>query len=128
MIEAIITILGLCVFEVICSIDNAVVNANVLKTIGKKQRKFFFTWGLFIAVFLVRGLLPFIIVWLANSSLGIQEIFMAPFTNDQIVAESLEKSKPILLLAGGSYLFLIFLSWLFSGGEKICFKVRKIYL
>lgn len=82
MIEAIITILGLCVFEVICSVDNAVVNANVLKTIGKKQRKFFFTWGLFIAVFLVRGLLPFIIVWLANSSLGIQEIFMAPFTND----------------------------------------------
>ena len=41
MIEAIITILGLCVFEVICSIDNAVVNANVLKTIGKKQRNSF---------------------------------------------------------------------------------------
>ena len=40
MIEAIITILGLCVFEAICSIDNAVVNANVLKTTGKEQRKF----------------------------------------------------------------------------------------
>lgn len=125
MIEAIITILGLCVFEAICSIDNAVVNANVLKTIGKKQRKFFFTWGLFIAVFLVRGLLPFIIVWLANSSLGIQEIFMAPFTNDQIVAESLEKSKPILLLAGGSYLFLIFLSWLFLEEKKYVLKLER---
>ena len=53
MIQEIITILGLCVFEVVCSVDNAVVNANVLKTVGEKQKKFFLTWGLFIAVFVM---------------------------------------------------------------------------
>ncbi|HOI60146.1 MAG TPA: DUF475 domain-containing protein [Candidatus Pacearchaeota archaeon] len=125
MIEAIITILGLCVFEVICSADNAIVNAHVLKSVGPKQQKFFFTWGLFIAVFIVRGLLPFIIVWLANSSLGLHEIFMAPFTNDALVAGSLEKSKPILLLGGGSYLFLIFLSWLFLEEKKYVLKIER---
>ena len=125
MIEALITILGLCVFEVMCSVDNAIVNAHVLKTVGKKQQRFFFTWGLFIAVFLVRGLLPFIIIWLANSSLGIHEIFMAPFTDNTLVADSLEKSKPILLLGGGSYLFLIFLSWLFLEEKKYVLKLER---
>ena len=127
MIQEIITILGLCVFEVVCSVDNAVVNANVLKTVGEKQKKFFLTWGLFIAVFVMRGILPFLIVWLANSSLGLFEIFTAPFSNDSIVSDSLEKSKPILLLAGGSYLFLIFLSWLFLEEKKCVFKFERFF-
>lgn len=127
MIEWIITILGLCVFEVVCSIDNAVVNASVLKTVGEKQRKFFLTWGLFIAVFVVRGILPFLIIWLANSSLSIGEIFMAPFTNDQLVADSLEHSKPLLLLAGGSYLFLIFLSWIFLEEKQCVLRIERFF-
>ncbi|MDD4662196.1 MAG: DUF475 domain-containing protein, partial [Candidatus Pacebacteria bacterium] len=127
MIQELIIILGLCVFEVVCSIDNAVVNAHVLKTVGEKQKKFFLTWGLFLAVFVMRGILPFLIVWIANSSLGLSEIFMAPFTNDTLVADSLEKSKPLLLLAGGSYLFLIFVSWLFLEEKKCIFRFERFF-
>jgi hypothetical protein len=125
MIEAIITILGLCVFEVICSIDNAIVNANILKTVGEKQRKFFFTWGLLIAVFLVRGLLPFIIIWISNTDLSFTEIFMAPFSDNDLVSESLEASKPLLLLGGGSYLFLIFFAWLFLEEKNCVLRIER---
>lgn len=125
MIEILITILALLTFETICGIDNAVINANILKTIGKKQRKFFFTWGIFIAVFVVRGLLPFLIVWLANSSLSIQEIFIIPFTDSELTANSLETSKPLLLLGGGAYLFLIFLSWFFLEKKKYALRLEK---
>lgn len=125
MIEWIITILGLAVFEVICSVDNAIVNAHILKGLDDKYRKFFFTWGLFIAVFLVRGILPFIIVWIANSGLSFGEIMIAPFTQDALIADSFEHSKPLLLLGGGSYLFLIFLSWLFLEQKNCVFKLEK---
>jgi hypothetical protein len=59
LVQLLTIIIGLAFFEVITSIDNAVVNAHVLKTIPEKFRKFFLFWGLLIAVFLIRGLLPF---------------------------------------------------------------------
>ena len=47
----IITILGLALFEIISSIDNAIVNADVLVTMRPKARKWFLLWGLLFAVF-----------------------------------------------------------------------------
>ncbi|MEK6871421.1 MAG: DUF475 domain-containing protein, partial [Nanoarchaeota archaeon] len=61
IIEFIIVVFGLCLFEVISSVDNAVINASVLKTLPEKFRKFFLFWGLLFAVFAVRGALPFLI-------------------------------------------------------------------
>jgi hypothetical protein len=48
--EITIIIIGLALFEIISSIDNAIINANVLKTLPEKFRKFFLFWGLLIAV------------------------------------------------------------------------------
>jgi len=45
-----IIVIGLAIFEVITSIDNAIVNAHILKTVPEKFRKFFLLWGLLIAV------------------------------------------------------------------------------
>ena len=50
-----LTILGLSLFEVITSIDNAIINAEVLSTMGKKARQWFLLWGFLFAVFVVRG-------------------------------------------------------------------------
>jgi len=116
-----IVILGLCLFEVISSVDNAVVNAHVLKTISPKYRKIFITWGLIFAVFVVRGILPFIIVWLANPGLSVGEVFTAAFSNKQDIANYLNQSKPFLLLGGGMYLLLVFLGWLFLEEKKYVF-------
>jgi len=59
IIFILLTILGLSLFEIITSIDNAVINAEVLSGMSKKARRWFLTYGFFFAVFVVRGLLPF---------------------------------------------------------------------
>ena len=60
--SALITIIGLSLFETISSIDNAIINAEVLSTMSKRAKMWFLTWGMLVAVFVVRGLLPFIII------------------------------------------------------------------
>lgn len=109
----ILTVLGLCVFETISSLDNAVVNADVLSTMSQKARRWFLTWGLFFAVFLVRGMLPWLLVWFSNFDLGPIGSLTATFRSDPMVEESLKKSSPLLLNAGGVFLILLFLHWLF---------------
>jgi len=120
----VITVGGLCLFEIISSVDNAVVNAHVLKTMPEKYRKIFLVWGLLFAVFVVRGLLPFAIVWMANPALSIPQVFTAVFSGDQNIKAYLEASKPLLLLGGGAYLFLVFLAWLFLEEKKYAFLVE----
>ncbi len=66
----IITIAGLCLFEVICSIDNAIINAEVLSGMAAWARRWFLVYGLFIAVFVIRAILPWLIVWMSNPALG----------------------------------------------------------
>ena len=125
MIFTFITIIvGLCLFEIISSVDNAVVNAHILKTMPEKYRKIFLFWGLLFAVFVVRGILPFIIVWIANPDLGIFQVVTATFSNSPEVKDYIERSKPLLLLGGGIYLFLVFLSWLFLEEKKYAFLVE----
>lgn len=125
MVFTFITIvLGLCLFEVISSVDNAVINANVLKTMPEKYRKIFLFWGLLFAVFAVRGLLPLVIVWMANPDLNVFQVVTATFSNSPEIKEYIEQSKPLLLLGGGIYLFLVFLSWLFLEEKKYAFLVE----
>ncbi|MCX6752234.1 MAG: DUF475 domain-containing protein [Candidatus Nomurabacteria bacterium] len=108
-----ITIIGLSLFETVSSVDNAIINAEVLSTMGARARRWFLTWGILVAVFVVRGLLPFVIIWAFNKSLNPIQILSATWSNDPIVLESIEKSAPILLVAGGIFLLFLFLHWLF---------------
>lgn len=124
MAQFVIIIIGLCVFEIISSIDNAVINAHVLKTMPEKYRRIFLFWGILFAVFAVRGLLPFVIVWIANPSLSIVEVFTFAFQNNPQIGEYVERSKPFLLLGGGMYLFFVFLAWLFLEEKKYAFFVE----
>ncbi|MBN2884401.1 DUF475 domain-containing protein [Patescibacteria group bacterium] len=124
-LHALIVIIGLCLFEIITSVDNAIINANILKTLEIKYRRFFLVWGILFAVFVVRGLLPFAIIWLAAPSLSLGEVFQAAFAGNGEVASYLSTSKPLLLMGGGTYLFLVFLSWLFLENNNFAFKVEK---
>jgi hypothetical protein len=109
----IITIIGLSVFEIVSSIDNAVINAEVLSTMGEKAKRWFLRWGIILAVFVVRGFLPWLILWLSSPGLGPLEALSMSFSNDPSVAEIVESSAPVLLTGGGVFLFLLFLHWLF---------------
>jgi len=113
LFSALITIVGLSLFETVSSVDNAIINAEVLFTMSSKARRWFLTWGMLSAVFLVRGFLPFIIIWVFNKSLTPWQILSATWSNDPSVLRSIEKSAPILLIAGGIFLLFLFLHWLF---------------
>lgn len=109
----ILIILGLSLFEIIISVDNAIINAEVLSTMSKRGRKWFLFWGIIIAVFLVRGLLPWLIIYAGNPSLGFLGSFTASFSSDPHVKEIIEQSAPILLIGGGTFLIFLFLHWIF---------------
>ncbi len=113
LFSAILIILGLSLFEIIISIDNAIINAEVLSTMSKKARKWFLLWGILIAVFIVRGALPWLILWMNNPSLGAVGAFTASFSQNPEIARIIEESAPILLIGGGTFLLFIFLHWLF---------------
>jgi hypothetical protein len=108
-----LTVAGLCLFEIISSIDNAIINAEVLSTMQAKARRWFLLWGMLFAVFVVRGLLPWLIVWLSTPGLGPIGAFTAAFSSDPKVLTAVESSAPLLLMAGGVFLIFLFFHWLF---------------
>ena len=114
ILSGILIILGLVVFETISSIDNAIINAEVVGTMKPKGRRWFLTWGLLFAVVIVRGVLPWAIVFAMNPSLGIIGSFTATFSNDPHIKESIESSAPILMSGGGLFLVFLFFHWLFQ--------------
>jgi hypothetical protein len=108
-----LTILGLAVFETVSSVDNAIINAEVLSGMGARARRWFLLWGMLFAVFVVRGLLPWLIVWLAVPQEGPIGAFLAAFSSDERVIQAVEHAAPILLMGGGVFLVLLFVHWLF---------------
>src|SRR3989304_4198831 len=86
----VLVVLGLALFETISSIDNAIINAEVLSTMQPKAQRWFLTWGMLFAVFIVRGVLPLLIVWAATPSLGPVGALTATFSNDLAVARAIE--------------------------------------
>ncbi len=121
-------VIGLTVFEIVSSIDNAVINAEVLGTMSQKAKRWFLLWGMLFAVVVVRGLLPWLIVWIANPALGPIGAFTATFSNDPRVIESIAKSTPILMLGGGVFLLLLFLHWLFIEDKNIGLPTEEFFL
>jgi hypothetical protein len=113
ILSVILIIAGLCLFETITSIDNAIINAEVLSTMKERARRWFLFWGLLIAVFAIRGLLPWLIVWMSTPSLGPVGALTATFSSDPLIIAAIGQSTPILFMGGGTFLLFLFLNWLF---------------
>lgn len=122
-----LSILGLSLFEIISSLDNAVVNAEVLSTMGVRWRRWFLVWGIFVGVFLVRGLLPWLIVWMSQPSLGPWGALTATFSQDPQVKEALEGSAPLLLIGGGVFLIFLFFHWLFLERKEFGLSIEQFF-
>jgi hypothetical protein len=128
ILSALLTVAGLCLFETISSIDNAIINAEVLATMREKARKWFLIWGLFIAVFLIRGLLPWLIVWAVLPGLGPIGALTATFSSDPAVHQAIETSTPILLIGGGTFLVFLFFHWLFLEPKHYGLRGEKFFM
>jgi hypothetical protein len=114
MLTTIVIILGLIVFEVVSSVDNAIVNAHVLKTMSAKWRKIFLFWGIIFAVFIIRGLVPFM------------GAFHAAFSGSSDFTQLIEERKGIILLGAGVFMALLYLHWLFLEKKDPYFVPDKL--
>jgi hypothetical protein len=122
-----LTVGGLCLFETISSIDNAIINADVLSTMGQRARRWFLIWGLVFAVFVVRGTLPWLIVWVTNPSLGPVGAFMSTLSSDPKIHAAMDESAPILLMGGGTFLVFLFFHWLFLEPKSFGIRGEKFF-
>jgi len=122
-----LTIMGLILFETISSIDNAVINAEVLSTMSQRARKWFLFYGLLFAVFVIRGMLPWLIVWATNPSLGPVNALTATFSEDPEIARLIEESSPFLLVGGGIFLIFLFFHWLFIESKNYGLRGERFF-
>jgi len=123
----ILIIVGLIMFETISSIDNAVINAEVLSTMSQRARKWFLFYGLLFAVFVVRGMLPWLIVWATNPALGPVNAFTATFSENPDIAKTIEESSPFLLVGGGVFLIFLFFHWLFIEAKNYGLRGERFF-
>jgi hypothetical protein len=124
--SALLIVLGLALFESITSIDNAIINAEVLRGMQPRARKWFLTWGIFIAVFVVRGVLPWLIVWVMTPALGPWDALTASFTANPAALEAIQSSSPVLLMGGGVFFIFLFCHWIFLEPKKIGLPVERL--
>lgn len=127
IIFILLTILGLSLFEIITSIDNAVINAEVLSGMTQKARRWFLTYGFFFAVFAVRGLLPFLIIWIANPAVGPIQLLGFAFSGSEVAKQSIEHTAPVLLIGGGVFLIFLFFNWLFLEPKNFGLRPERFF-
>lgn len=120
--------LGLALFEIISSADNAIINAEVLRTMSEKMRRWFLFWGILFAVFVIRGLLPWAIIWATVPSLGPLGALTAAWSSDPLVHSAIEKSAPILMAGGGIFLVFLFFHWLFLEPKNFGLRGERFFL
>lgn len=127
ILSIVLIVIGLILFETISSIDNAVINAEVLSTMSKKAQKWFLFYGLLFAVFVVRGMLPWLIIWAANPALGPVGSLVSTFSDNPENARMIEESSPFLLVGGGIFLVFLFLHWLFIEAKNYGLRGERFF-
>lgn len=111
--SAFFTVLILAGLEVTFSFDNAIVNAKILHGMSRIWQTIFMTVGIFIAVFLVRILMPISIVS-ATSATGFSEVVKLALHNPAAYTEKLDIAQPMISTFGGIFLLMIFLDFVFE--------------
>ncbi len=111
---SLIPLIALALIEIVFSFENAVINSQVLSTMHRIWRIIFLTVGIFVAVFLVRALLPLVLV--ANTTDNtIAEVFDLALHHPQEYAHQLESAYPVIAAFGGVFLLMVGLRFF---GEK----------
>jgi hypothetical protein len=113
LFSILLVVLGLCLFEIINSVDNVVLDAEVLRRVRPRSRRLFLFFDMVFAVLIVRGLLPWFVVFLTIPSFGLVGSFVASFSSDPVVLEAFEIQMPFLLVGSGTFFVLLFLDWFF---------------
>lgn len=116
-VAALFTVLVLTLLETTFSADNAVVNSKVLMTMSPFWQKLFMTVGIFIAVFVVRFLLPILIVAF-SAGIGFHEVVNLALHHPHEYEHELTKAEPVISAFGGTFLLMITLSYFIDYNKK----------
>ena len=109
----IFTTITLGALEISVSFDNAVVNVRYLKKMNDESRHWFLTWGMVIAVFGMRLVLPILIVCLAAWINPYEAVIMA-FTNPEKYKSILDSVHVLIMGFGAGFLLMITLKFFFD--------------
>lgn len=117
-VPGMLTALILIILEMSISFDNAVVNARILKDMSTVWQQRFLTWGMVIAVFGMRVVLPLSIVAIV-SGLGFFEVTNMALNDQEQYAKHIEDSSYIISSFGGMFLLMVFLSFMFDKEKDV---------
>lgn len=116
--QALILVVILSILEVTLSFDNAVVNARVLKKMTPAWQKRFLTWGILLAVFGTRFVLPILIVSAA--------VWVSPVAITKLALQSPQEYSALLdsvhgtiTAFGGVFLLMVALKYFFDKAKSV---------
>lgn len=115
-LSAFLSVLILCVLEISLSFDNAVLNAKKLEGMEQKWRDWFVKWGMLIAVFGMRLVLPILIVSVLGHMTPWKAVDLG-LNNPAEYAAVLQSSHHIVASFGGAFLMMVALEF-FLDHEK----------
>lgn len=105
--------LVLAVLEISLSFDNAIVNANKLKTMTPKWQRRFLTWGILIAVFGMRIVFPLAIVAIA-AQIGPWQALTLAIAEPDTYSAIMHDAHLSIAAFGGAFLMMVGLSFFFD--------------
>lgn len=100
----------LVILEITFSFDNAVINSKILSRMSPFWQQLFLTVGIVIAVFVVRFILPVVIVMI-SSGFSFQGVVDMALNDPAHYTETLHKAAPIINAFGGTFLMMIGVSY-----------------
>lgn len=117
-LSAFLLVVMLSILEVTLSFDNAVVNARILKRMSPVWQQRFLTWGILLAVFGTRFLLPILIVSIAvvASPLFITKLV---FTDPVAYGHLLESVHGTITAFGGIFLLMVSLKYFLDKAKSV---------
>jgi len=113
-VDGLIVVGVLAPLEIALSIDNAILNARVLRGWSEPWRNLFVYVGLPIAVFGMRLVFPLVIVAIIGH-LNLVDAALMAIHNPKQYADVITSAQHEVNAFGGAFLLLVFLSWAFNG-------------
>lgn len=108
----------LVILEVTFSFDNAVINSKILAKLSPFWQKMFLTVGIFFAVFVVRFVLPIVIVMLSSGN-GFMPVIDMALNKPEQYAATLHHAAPLIDAFGGTFLVMIGISYFMDRSKDI---------
>lgn len=117
-IPALFLVVLLAILETTLSFDNAVVNAKVLARMDAKWQRLFLVWGIPVAVFGTRFVLPIFIVAIAAGLSPIAVTHLALFDPEHY-GEYIESAHVAIAAFGSAFLLMVSLKYFFNDRKTV---------